>query len=59
MSKNVVQWIVEEVDNLTGIRRVKEFASYDEALDVYNDLKLRNEHNFISLEKAEKKLLIE
>jgi hypothetical protein len=59
MSKNIVKWIVEEVDSLTGIRNTKEFNSYDEALDVYNDLKIRNEHNSISLEKANKKLLIE
>jgi hypothetical protein len=59
MSKNVAKWIVEEVDALTGIKTTKEYDSYDDALDVYNDLKLKNEHNLISMEKSKKKLLLE
>ena len=59
MTKNVGKWIVEEVDALTGIKTTKEYDSYDDALDVYNDLKLKNEHNLISIEKSKKKLLME
>ena len=59
MSKNVGKWIVEEVDVLTGITTTKEYDSYDDALDVYNDLKLKNEHNLISMEKSKKRLLME
>ena len=59
MSKNVEKWIVEEVDALTGIKTTKEYDSYDDALDVYNHLKLRNEHNMVSMEKSKKRLLME
>lgn len=56
---NIVQWVVEEVDALTKIRRTQAFNNYDEALDVYNNLKTINENNFVSIQKSEKKLLTE
>ena len=58
MSNNVVEWIVEEVDSKTGARTVRPFPSYSEALEVYNDLKEKN-NNFLSIQKSEKKLLLE
>ena len=56
---NVVSWIVEEVDSTTNNVRSQTFTSYEEALDMYNHLKLLNESNFVSIQKAEKKLLVE
>lgn len=59
MSNNLVSWIVEEVDSQTGNRRVQSFSHYDEALDVYNHLKVEHKENFVSIQKSEKKLLTE
>lgn len=60
MSNNIVtQWVVEDVDAITKVRRSHTFNNYDEALDVYNDLKMLNENNFVSIQKLEKKLLTE
>lgn len=56
---NVVQWVVEEIDSATKIRRTQYFSNYDEALDIYNNLKSLNENNFVSIQKSEKKLLVE
>lgn len=56
---NVVQWVVEEVDSATNNVKSQVFNNYDEALDMYNHLKLLNEKNFVSIQKAEKKLLLE
>jgi hypothetical protein len=56
---NVVSWVVEEVSNESGDVRSQTFANYDEALDMYNHLKILNEKNFVSIQKAEKKLLVE
>jgi hypothetical protein len=56
---NVVSWIVEEVNNDSGDVRSQTFANYDEALEMFNHLKLLNEKNFVSIQKAEKKLLVE
>jgi hypothetical protein len=56
---NVVSWIVEEVNNDSGNVRSQTFTNYDEALEMFNHLKLLNEKNFVSIQKAEKKLLVE
>lgn len=56
---NVVTWIVEQVEHDTGNVKRQAFTSYDEALDVYNNLKRENAQNFVSIEKSEKKLLLE
>lgn len=56
---NVVQWVVEEVDSTTNNVRSQTFSNYDEAMDMYNHLKMLNEANFVSIQKAEKKLLVE
>jgi hypothetical protein len=59
MSK-IVQWIVEEVENDTGSVLYKQsFQNYDEALDVYNALKLEHNESLISIQRSEKKLLLE
>lgn len=55
---NLVQWIVEEVKPEGAIRTVS-FQSYDEALDVYNSLKVESPDSFVSIEKKERKLLVE
>lgn len=55
---HIVSWIVEEVDN-TGNRKTQTFNQYDEALDVYNHLKLEKKESFVSIQKTEKKLLVE
>lgn len=56
---NIVSWIVEEINSQTGDRRVQSFNQYDDALDVYNHLKLENKENFVSIQRSEKKLLTE
>jgi hypothetical protein len=58
MSNNVVEWIVEEI-NVRGERREFPFSTYEEAIEVYNDLKVKNEQNFLSIQKSAKKLLLE
>lgn len=56
---NIVSWIVEEVDSKTGNRRVQSFSQYEDALDIYNNLKTENKENFVSIQRTEKKLLTE
>ena len=56
---NIVTWIVEEVDNTSKKVRTQSFNSYDEALEIYNHLKMVNENNFVSIQKTERKLLLE
>jgi hypothetical protein len=57
---NVVRWIVEEKENDSGkVTYSQEFSSYDEALDIYNSLKVKREDTFVSIQKSEKKLLLE
>lgn len=57
MNNNVVEWIVEEVRD--GNIRTQAFQSYEDALDVYNHLKLENKESFVSIQRSEKKLLVE
>lgn len=57
MSKNLVEWVVEEVRD--GNVRTQAFQSYEEALDVYNAIKTENKESFVSIQKSEKKLLVE
>jgi len=60
MSHNVVKWIVEEKENETGkVTYLMEFDSYDEALDAYNSLKTEKENTLVSIQKSNKKLLLE
>jgi len=56
---NIVTWIVEEVDSNTKKVRTQSFNNYDEALEIYNHLKQMNENNFVSIQKSERKLLLE
>lgn len=55
---NVVQWIVEQV-HPDGARNVQSFNTYDEALDMYNHTKELYKESFVSIQKTEKKLLVE
>lgn len=55
---NVVTWIVEEV-HPDGVRNTHTFNSYDEALDMYNHSKQMYKESFVSIQKSEKKLLVE
>lgn len=60
MSSNVVKWIVEEKENDTGkVTYLMEFDSYDEAIDAYSALKAERNDTFVSVQKSEKKLLLE
>jgi len=57
---NVVKWLVEEKDSNTGnVTYSQEFSSFDEAVEVYNDLKNKRDDTFLIIEKTEKKLLLE
>lgn len=56
---NIVTWIVEEIDNETKKVRTQCFNNYDEAIEIYNHLKTLNENNFVSIQKTERKLLLE
>jgi hypothetical protein len=55
-NNNVVTWIVEEVE-ANGLKKTFTYPSYDEAMDVFNNLKLEHKDSFISIQKSEKKLL--
>lgn len=57
MSNNIVEWIVEEVRD--GNVRTQSFQTYEDALDVYNHLKVENKESFVSIQRSEKKLLVE
>lgn len=60
MSNNVVKWLVEEKDQKTNaVVYSQEFSSYDEAFDVYNSLKTEHVDTLVSIEKTERKLLVE
>ena len=60
MNSNVVKWIVEEKETESDkVTYLMEFDSYDEALDVYNALKTERNDTFVSIQKSEKKLLLE
>ena len=57
---NIVKWIVEEKENDTGkVTFFQEYSSYDDALDIYSALKTERADTFVSIQKSEKKLLIE
>jgi len=57
---NVVKWLVEEKDSDTGeVTYSQEFISFDEAMTVYRDLTNRRDDTLVSIEKSEKKLLME
>lgn len=57
---NVVKWLVEEKENETGnVTYSQEFNSFDEAVEVYNDLKSKRDDTLLTIEKSEKKLLLE
>lgn len=57
---NVVKWLVEEKENgSNNVIYSQEFNSYDEAVEVYNDLKEKREDTMISIERSDKKLLLE
>lgn len=58
MSNTIVEWVVEEVKKDGNVKKSK-FSSYDEALDIYENLKTQNPESFISIQKSEKKLLVE
>lgn len=57
MASTIVEWVVEMVDN--GSTKSVKFNSYDEALDVYNQMKLENVNSNITIQKSEKKLLVD
>lgn len=57
MTKNIVQWIVEEVSN-GEVLFEQSFDDYKEALEVYESLKESSDAN-VSLHKSTKKLLVE
>lgn len=57
---NVVKWLVEEKENGSDtVIYSQEFNSFDEAVEVYNDLKEKREDTTISIERSDKKLLLE
>jgi hypothetical protein len=57
---NVVKWLVEEKDSETGnVIYSQEFNSFDEASSVYRDLTRKRDDTMVSIEKSDKKLLLE
>jgi hypothetical protein len=58
MSKNIVQWIVEKVDETGAVIYERTFDDYKEALEIYETLKESTDSN-VSLHKTTKKLLVE
>jgi L-rhamnose isomerase len=59
MSKAVVVWIVEEEDKEGKRTFLQTYDSYDEALSAYNSLKEDHEDRQLSIQRSEKKLLLE
>jgi len=56
---NVVKWIVEEKSADGEVTYLREFDTYDDALNIYNSLKLENQDSFVSIEKSVKRFLVE
>ena len=59
MSKNVTKWIVEEVGKDGKVVFLGNYDTYEEARDAYNYLKEQHNDNTLTIQKSEKKLLIE
>ena len=59
MTKNIVQWVVEEISIVTGdVLYEHVFDDYKEALGVYENLK-QDVNSNVSLHKTTKKFLVE
>jgi hypothetical protein len=58
MNTAVTKWLVEEVDEDKNKTYSQEFDSYDEANDVYLELKNRNEHTTVSMTPLNKRLIL-
>lgn len=57
MANTIVEWVVEVERN--GVKKSLRYDSYDEALDLYNFMKLESDNSNITIQKSEKKLLID
>lgn len=54
------EWLVEEIDYHTGEVKFKQkFSTYDEAVQTYTEKKRSNMLNTVSIEKVDKRLLLE
>lgn len=54
------EWLVEEVDYHTGnINFQQKYNTYEEAVQVFSDKKRSNMLNTVSIEKVDKRLLLE
>lgn len=54
----VTKWIVEEVDKEGRKTFSQKYDTYDEANEVYLDLKLRNEDTTVSMTPDNKRLIL-
>ena len=57
MPNTIVEWVVEVERD--GVKKSLRYDSYDEALDLYNFMKLESDNSNITIQKLEKKLLVE
>lgn len=59
MSKNVIKWIVEEVDRTGRITFRETYEDSGEAFDVYKQLTERNKDTVVSVTRDTKRFLTE
>jgi hypothetical protein len=60
MSRTITKWLVEEVDSVTEEKVFSlEFDNYTEALETFNHLKEATDNNSVSIQKTDKRLLVE
>ena len=58
MNTAVTKYLVEEVDENGNKTFSQEFDTYDEANDMYLDLKTRNENTTVSMTPVNKRLIL-
>jgi hypothetical protein len=55
---NITKWLLEESNVLTGAKKSREYADYQEALDAFTEAE-GDPNNLVSLTKKTGKLLVE
>jgi len=58
-TKTVTSWVVERQDDKGDVKFNMSFDNYDDALDMFNELKELHEDSTISIHKKQQKLLLE
>lgn len=56
---NIIKWVVEEKLPDGHVSFLQEYETFDEAVQVYNQLKEESSDTLLSIQKTEKKLLLD